>query len=66
MKPEGQEAMRAWVIARVQEAGGIDAARPDNFTQKAWRALCHHLQVKPKKVSTLEDALRAVAELAGP
>lgn len=63
--PKGQE--RAWVQARVNEAGGIEKARPADFSQTAWRELCRHFGVRSprfKQVSSLEDALRAVAERA--
>jgi hypothetical protein len=61
--------VRAWVQARVDEAGGVDASRPDGFTQKAWRDLCAHLEVsggRYTKIRTLDAALKAVAELAKP
>lgn len=65
--PQDPKDVRAWVQARVDEAGEIGRARPADFTQKAWRDLCAELGVRsPKfsKVSTLEEALRAVAERA--
>lgn len=62
--PEHREDVRAWVQARVDEAGSISASRPSDFTQSAWRAVCKELGVaaKPKKVNTLEEALKKLAE----
>ena len=57
------EQLRAWVQARVDEAGNTDKARPkDEYTQDAWRELCAHLGVKvqPKKARNLEEALEAL------
>lgn len=67
-KPD-QERLRLYAQARVDDAGGVDAAKPDDFTQKSWRDLCSHLGVaspRRKKVRSLDEALRAVAELAKP
>lgn len=61
------EQQRAWAQARVTEAGGVDAACPDGFTQKAWREACRELGVKaPRfaKIRTLEAALAEVARRA--
>ena len=60
-----QEQLRAKVQARVEKHGSIDAARPSNITERAWRETCAHLGVitKPKKANTLELALEAVREL---
>ena len=60
-------ACAAWVRARVTEAGTIDAAKPDDFTVQAWRKLCKHYgvsSVRLGRASTLEEALKKVAELA--
>lgn len=58
---------RAWVQARVEQYGSIDAARPrDDFTRSAWRDLCAHYQINTKaKAASLEEALLRLAELAG-
>ena len=67
--PTPKRDVHAWVQARVDEHGGVHAAKPDDFTRKAWEELCRHLGVTSprfKKVRTLEDALKAVADLASP
>ena len=62
--PQHRDDIRAWVQARVDEAGSIDDSRPADFTQAAWRAACKELGVtaKPKKAATLEEALQRLAE----
>lgn len=64
MSPQlDEEQLRTWCQARVDESGSVDAARPvDDFTERAWRELCAHLDVKtkPKKARNLEEALEAL------
>ena len=62
-----EDALRAWVQARVDEHGSVDKAWPrDQFTSRAWRELCEHLGIAAsKKAASLEEALKRLAELAG-
>ena len=62
--PGHQDDIRAWVQARVDEAGSVNDSRPADFTQKAWRQVCKELGVSARgnKVSTLEEALKRLAE----
>lgn len=66
MSVSREEKQRAYVEARVKEYGSVGASTPDGLTQRAWAALCKHYGVsaRPQKARTLEEALRAVAELA--
>lgn len=66
--PEPKRDVHAWLQARVDEAGSVEASKPDGFTKRAWRDLCRHYNVRPggPKINSLEAALEAVAKLAGP
>jgi len=66
VRPEQDEDTRAWVQARVDEVGSIEAAKPDTVTQRAWRDLCRHLAVtaRPRRAANLQEALEEVARLA--
>lgn len=52
----------------MEEYGSIQRATPEGFTERAWAELCKHFGVsaRPAKARNLEEALRAVAELAKP
>ena len=67
MSRSAEEKQRAWVQARVQQFGGIDRSCPDDFTMHGWRKVCAHYGVKFRKdkASSLDEALRRVADLAG-
>ena len=63
--PEHSKVDRAWVQARVNEAGTVDDARPDGITTKLWREVCKKLDVRPEKPkSELEIALLKLVDRA--
>lgn len=66
--PKREDTERAWIVARVTEYGSVQSSVPDGFTIRAWTLLCKHygVQALPVKARNLEEALRAVAELANP
>lgn len=66
--PKQEDTQRAWVEARVREHGSIQRATPEGFTERAWATLCKHygVQARPAKARNLEEALRALADLAKP
>lgn len=66
--PKQEDTQRAWVAARVEEYGSIQRSTPDSITERAWAELCRHYGVsaRPAKARNLEEALRALADLAKP
>lgn len=63
---------KAWVQARVDQYGGIDNARPEDYTRDAWRRVCQslgvkrrHLHVAPEPAEADDSWLLAALKKAG-